>query len=56
MFLMYVSETTLGPRMMTPAAEATNARKSVALCDVIEQEDTTAARFSAACLTSHRIG
>jgi hypothetical protein len=28
---MYVSETTLGPLRITPAAEATNARKSVAL-------------------------
>ena len=30
-FLMYVSETTLGPLRITPVAEATNARKSVAL-------------------------
>jgi hypothetical protein len=28
---MYVSETTLGPLRITPVAEATNARKSVAL-------------------------
>jgi hypothetical protein len=30
MFLMYVSETTLGPLRITPVTEATNARKSVA--------------------------
>ena len=32
---MYVSWVTLGPRMMTPVTEATSARKSVAVLDVI---------------------
>jgi hypothetical protein len=33
--LMYVSEVTLGPLMITPVTEATNARKSVAFSDLI---------------------
>jgi hypothetical protein len=40
---MYVSETALGPLRITPAAEATSARKSAALCDVIANADTTEA-------------
>ena len=37
-FLMYVSETTLGPLRITPVAEATNARTSVAFSDPIAED------------------
>jgi hypothetical protein len=39
---MYVSEVTLGPRMITPVTEATNARKSVAFNDLIASKPARA--------------
>ena len=47
--LMYVSEVTLGPRMITPVTEATNARKSVAFSDFIASK-TGALALVRACL------
>ena len=36
--LMYVAEVTFGPLRITPVNEATDARKSVAISDLIENK------------------